>query len=77
MKFVIRKPSEIKKKFQKYNNKKLLIISGKKSFFESGAQDLIRFIKSKNLKFYVKRSNIPELKELKNIIALIKNLNQI
>ena len=72
MKFVIRKPSEIEKKFQKYNNKKLLIISGKKSFFESGAKNLIRFIKSKNLKFYVKRSSIPELKELKKIIALIK-----
>ena len=72
MKFVIRKPSEIEKKFQKYNNKKLLIISGKKSFFESGAQNLIRFIKSKNLKFYVKRSNIPELKELKKYYSFNK-----
>ncbi len=71
MKFLIGKSSKIEKKFKKYNNKKLLIITGKKSYYKSGAQDLIKFIKTKNLEFYFKQSSIPELNELKEIIAII------
>ena len=72
MKFLIEKSKKIEKELQKYNNKKLLIIIGKKSYFKSGAQNLVKFIKSNNLKFYIKKSSIPELKELKKIITLIK-----
>ena len=75
MKFLIGKSSKIEKKFKKYNNKKLLIITGKKSYYKSGAQDLIKFIKTKNLEFYFKQSSIPELNELKEMILKTKTIN--
>lgn len=72
MKFLTVKIDKIQKKLQTYNRKKLLIIIGKKSFKKSGAYNLIKFIKAAELKFYIKKSNIPEIKELKKIIKLIK-----
>ena len=59
MKFLKEKIDNIQKKLKKYNRKKLFIIAGKKSFKKSGAHNLIRFIKFAQIKYYIKKSDIP------------------
>ena len=51
---------------------RVLIVSGKKSFNLSGAKKIIKEIFQKVEKsFYFKKSNLPEVNELKNLITLI------
>lgn len=53
--------------------KKILIISGKNSFFKSGAN--VKFKKSfvgKKVEFFFKNKKLPEFEELKRIISCIK-----
>ena len=60
-----------KKEIQKIKNKlkkgKILVITGKDSFTKSGAKRLFNFSPSKNLKFYFKKSYLPELQETKGL----------
>lgn len=66
-------------KFHKYlNNKKLkkvFLITGKNSFFKSGAKKIIDSTTNKNIKYYFKKNNFPEYSELKKISLKIKNYN--
>jgi alcohol dehydrogenase class IV len=56
-------------KIKKY--KKILIITGKNSYFKSGANIILKsIIKDKNVKYYFKENFFPEIKELKKIIKL-------
>jgi alcohol dehydrogenase class IV len=53
---------------------RVLIVSGKKSFHLSGAKKIIKKIFEKVKKsFYFKKSNLPEVNELKDLIILINN----
>ena len=55
------------KKKKKYN--KILIITGKNSYFKSGANTLLQsIVDNKIVKFYFKKSYVPEIKELKLIV---------
>ena len=70
--------NKLKKIISKKNYKRILIISGKKSFFYSGAQKLCNKIIDKNQKelfSYFKKSSFPEIDELKRIILFIKKVN--
>lgn len=51
---------------------KIFVITGRNSFFKSGANNLIKNIsKNKIIKFYFKKSHYPEINELKKIISEI------
>ncbi len=59
------------KKFEK-----IFLLTGKKSYFLSGANKIFdNLIKKKNIKFFFKSSPYPEFKELKILINEIKNFN--
>tara|TARA_A100001011_G_scaffold397750_1_gene499792 strand:+ start:1631 stop:2719 length:1089 start_codon:yes stop_codon:yes gene_type:complete len=66
-------------KFHRYiDNKKLkkiFLITGKNSFLKSGAKKIINSIKNKKIKYFYKKENFPEYKELKKISIEIKNFN--
>ncbi len=53
--------------------KKIFVLCGKKSFVNSGAENLIKNISNKELKLFYKKSEIPILEELIEIIKDIKN----
>ena len=55
------------------NFKKIFILCGKNSFVSSGAESLFRQIKNKKQKFFFKKSEIPILEELIEIIKEVKN----
>ena len=56
--------------------KKILIITGKKSFFKSGANFILKqVLKSKDVKLYFKKSYLPEIDELKEIIKFADKTN--
>ena len=56
--------------------KKIFLLSGKKSYFSSGANKIFdNLIKQKDIKFFFKSSPYPEFKELKILINKIKNFN--
>ena len=64
---------EIKNYLKKKSDKKIFLITGKKSFNKSGANLRFKSLLSKiNLEIYFKRSFVPEINELKKIISLIK-----
>ena len=51
--------------------KKILILSGKNSYYKSGASDILDSItKDKKIKFFFKKNYIPDIKELRIIINL-------
>ncbi len=66
-------------KLHKYlNNKKLkkvFLITGKNSFFKSGAKKIFDNHTNKKIKYYFKKNNFPEFSELKKISHKIKNFN--
>ena len=66
--------SSLKELLKKNNNKRILVISGKKSYYKSGANKIFfnLFKKFKHLNFYFKRSYFPEISELIKIIRRIK-----
>ena len=52
--------------------KKIFILTGKKSFFLSGAKKIIdKFLSNREYSFYFKKSKIPQVDELKRIIIKI------
>ena len=53
--------------------KKIFVLCGKKSFVNSGAENLIKNISNKEIKLFYKKSEIPILEELIEIIKDIKN----
>ncbi|MDC3125920.1 iron-containing alcohol dehydrogenase [Candidatus Pelagibacter sp.] len=54
--------------------KKIFILSGKKSFVTSGAENFFKkIIKDRNIKFFYKQSEVPVLDELIKIIKEIRN----
>tara|TARA_Y100001935_G_C17301912_1_gene509787 strand:+ start:1896 stop:2990 length:1095 start_codon:yes stop_codon:yes gene_type:complete len=55
------------------NFKKVFVLCGKKSFINSGAKNLFKKIKNKEVKIYYKKSEIPVLEELKKIIEELRN----
>ncbi len=58
------------KKFQK-----ILIVTGKNSLYKSGGDRLISLInKKKNINFFFKKSNFPEIVELKKLVLFIEKL---
>ena len=68
-------PSEdIKKFINDKSFKKIFILCGKKSFITSGAEDLFKkVITDKEIKLFYKKSELPILEELIEIINNIKN----
>ena len=65
--------SDIKRFINDKNFKKIFLLCGKKSFITSGAEDLIKnLINKKKVKFFYKRSELPVLEELREIIVDIK-----
>ena len=53
--------------------KKIFVLCGKKSFVNSGAENLLKNISKKEIKLFYKKSEIPILEELIEIIKDIKN----
>ena len=53
--------------------KKIFVLCGKKSFVNSGAENLFKNISNKEIKLFYKKSEIPILEELIEIIKDIKN----
>ena len=53
--------------------KKIFVLCGKKSFLNSGAENLLKNISNKEIKLFYKKSEIPILEELIEIIKDIKN----
>ena len=52
--------------------KKIFVLTGKKSFFLSGANKIIdKFLSNRECSFYFKKSKIPQIEELKRIIIKI------
>ncbi len=65
--------SDIKRFINDKNFKKIFLLCGKKSFITSGAEDLIKnLINKKKVKFFYKKSELPVLEELREIIVDIK-----
>jgi len=66
--------ASIKKKISHKSIKKILLISGKNTYYKTGAKEKFRSIlESKETFLYIKNSNIPDYYELKKIINY-KNL---
>ena len=58
--------------------KKIFILSGKKSFVTSGAENFFKkIVKKKDIKFFYKHAEIPVLDELIKIIKKLEIINQI
>ena len=56
--------------------KKILIITGKNSYFKSGAHIILKsIIKDKNVNFFFKKSYVPEIRELKKIVKFADKIN--
>tara|TARA_X000000950_G_C13919812_1_gene662826 strand:+ start:3411 stop:4526 length:1116 start_codon:yes stop_codon:yes gene_type:complete len=67
---------ELKNFFSYYNNKKIFLITGKSSFFKSGAKNrILKIINEKNTYLYFKESSNPEVFELSKIIRKLKKFN--
>ena len=63
---------ELKYFFNTYLKKKIFIISGKNSYFKSGAKDFLKkYLKDHNIKYFFKKSYYPEIKELIQLINSI------
>jgi alcohol dehydrogenase class IV len=63
---------EIYKYLNDKNFKRIFILCGKKSFITSGAENFVKRIKDKQIKFLYKKSEIPILDELSEIIKELK-----
>ena len=66
---IISKKKEIHKFLNQKNFKKIFILSGKNSYFKSGANKIFdNLLVEKKTMFYFKKSFYPDIKELKVII---------
>ena len=63
--------NNFKKLIKNKKFKKIFIISGKKSFYNSGAYNLLKFPKEKILEYYFKKQKLPEYPELVTILNLV------
>ncbi len=71
---MVNSTKDIKKFINDKGFKKIFILCGEKSFIISGAEDIFKkILKSKEIKLFYKKSKIPILDELINIIKNIKN----
>jgi len=69
---------EISKFIENNKFKKFFLLTGKKSFFLSGANILFKeVLKKKENKVYFKESFYPEINELKKYFLQLKNINLI
>ena len=67
---------ELNKILSVHKYKKIFILSGKNSFILSGAKKILsKVITDKECYFFFKKSKIPEIQELKEIITKINNFN--
>ena len=66
---------DFNKLIQKNEFKKIFIISGKNSFYKSKANIFFKFPEKKILKFFFKKSKLPQLNELNMIIKEIEKFN--
>lgn len=70
------KISDVKSFLEDKNFKKIFLLTGKKSFYLSGADKILqKCLNNKIVKSFFKISNYPEIKELKKIIYEIKNFS--
>ena len=54
------KLGELRNFFNAYLRKKIFIISGKNSYFKSGAKDFLeKYLKDHNIKYFLKKSYYP------------------
>ena len=67
--------ADFNKIIEKKKFKKIFIITGKNSFYKSKADKFIKLPKNKNVKFYFKKSKLPEFSELMVIIKELYNFN--
>ena len=74
MDFISSNPKKELEKILKSNKlNKILIITGKKSYFKSGANKLIKdLLKKKDTFYYFKENYLPLVDELKKIILIVK-----
>ena len=73
---IISKNKEIHKFLNQKNFKKIFILSGKNSYFKSGANKIFdNLLVEKKTMFYFKKSFYPDIKELKVIIEKIDLFN--
>ena len=67
------KKTDIKIFLEKEKFKKVFIITGKNSYYKSGAKKIFdNFLANKKTTFYFKKKSIPEFEELKKIINIIR-----
>ncbi len=67
---------KIKKQINGKKIKKVFVIAGKKSFYSSGSDKIIRnLIRSTKIKVFLKNSKFPEINELKKILFNIRKFN--
>lgn len=68
--------SELSQLLKPNKYKKIFILSGKNSFFLSGAKKILdKSANNKEFYFYLKKSKIPEINELKDIIFKLKGFD--
>ena len=68
---------DMKKLINQNRFKKIFIITGKNSFFKSGAEKYFKSLfLNKKIKFFFKNKRFPEIKELSNIIKFLDHYNQ-
>ena len=71
---MVNSPEDIKKFINDKSLKKIFVLCGKKSFVTSGAENLFKkLIIHKEIKLFYKKSELPILEELIEIINSIKN----
>jgi alcohol dehydrogenase class IV len=71
----VSKLSDFKKIISNKKFNKIFLITGKNSYFKSKADKFFNFPKNKLIKFYFKKSFLPEFDELKIIINELRNFD--
>jgi alcohol dehydrogenase len=63
---------ELKKKLNSKNFEKIFLITGRNSFYKSGADKIIKNLcNNKKILFFFKKNSYPDIKELKKIINIL------
>lgn len=67
---------EIKKLIENIDKERVLIITGKNSFFKTGANKIfLKILEKKKFRIFFKNSYLPEFKELSDILEIKKNFS--
>ena len=69
----ISKLKDFKKVVSNKKYKKIFLITGKKSFYASKANIFLKLPKYKNIRYFFKKSYLPQFDELKIILKEIKD----